>query len=64
MRRTFCASVSLVALAVLTSTVAFADSPPGIDEKFGVLPLAFEPNRGQTHKDVKFFTRDPATSFS
>jgi len=30
-----------------------------LDEAFGRLPLAFEPNVGQFHKDVKFFARGP-----
>lgn len=42
---------------------ASAPAPRHRDESFGRLPLAFEPNRGQTHKDVKFFTRGPGYQF-
>lgn len=32
-------------------------SRPRVEEQYGKLPLSFEPNRGQTHKSVKFISR-------
>jgi hypothetical protein len=33
-----------------------------VSETYGKLPLQFEANRGQTHKDVRFFSRGPGYS--
>jgi len=34
-----------------------------VNETYGKLPLHFEANRGQTHKDVRFLSRGPGYSF-
>src|SRR6266480_2839897 len=33
-----------------------------VSESYGKLPLQFEANRGQTHKDVNFLSRGPGYS--
>src|SRR6266480_6936786 len=33
-----------------------------VSESYGKLPLQFEANRGQTHKDVRFLSRGPGYS--
>ncbi len=33
-----------------------------VDEAYGRIPLHFEPNRGQAHKDVRFLSRGPGYS--
>src|SRR5438270_715493 len=49
-------------LALFTSILGFtlpavADTNARVSESYGKLPLQFEANRGQTHKDVRFLSR-------
>src|SRR2546429_7891442 len=49
-------------LALFTFFAAFALPAPAVtdarvSESYGKLPLQFEANRGQTHKDVRFLSR-------
>jgi hypothetical protein len=39
-----------------------AATDPRVSEGYGKLPLHFEANRGQTHKDVRFLSRGPGYS--
>src|SRR6266853_313897 len=41
---------------------AGADTNARVNESYGKLPLQFEANRGQTHKDVRFLSRGPGYS--
>src|SRR2546429_2275471 len=51
-------------LALFTFFAAFALPAPAatdarVSESYGKLPLQFEANRGQTHRDVHFLSRGP-----
>src|SRR5882672_5069746 len=41
---------------------ALAAADARVSEGYGKLPLHFEANRGQTHKDVRFLSRGPGYS--
>src|SRR5881409_1456646 len=41
---------------------ATAATDARVSESYGKLPLQFEANRGQTHKDVRFLSRGPGYS--
>jgi hypothetical protein len=54
-------------LALFTSILGFsslagAATNARVSESYGKLPLQFEANRGQTHKDVRFLSRGPGYS--
>jgi len=49
--------------SILGSTLpAVASTNASVSESYGKLPLQFEANRGQTHKDVRFLSRGPGYS--
>src|SRR5258706_4287680 len=52
---------SMLALTFLAGFVlpAAAATDARLSESYGKLPLQFEANRGQTHKDVRFLSRGP-----
>src|SRR5580765_3920945 len=51
----------MLAFAFLAGFVlpAAAATDARMSESYGKLPLQFEANRGQTHKDVRFLSRGP-----
>ena len=60
-KRTLLLSCNTFVLSFLVGfalpAVAFADAR--VSESYGKLPLHFEANQGQIHKDVRFLSRGP-----
>jgi len=52
----------VVVVLVFLAFPAAAALPAGVREAYGKLPLHFEANRGQIHKDVRFISRGPGYS--
>jgi len=52
--------VTFLAAGLVLPAAAAADTR--VSESYGKLPLQFEANRGQTHKDVRFLSRGPGYS--
>src|ERR1700704_183736 len=54
----------MLAVTFLSGLVlpAAAATDARVSESYGKLPLQFEANRGQTHKDVRFLSRGPGYS--
>src|SRR5438445_2721836 len=51
--------LALLAFLVGLGIPAAAIAQARVSEAYGKLPLHFEPNRGQTHDDVRFLSRGP-----
>src|SRR5437016_5494490 len=63
-KRTLLLSCNTLVLSFLASFAlpVAAASDARISESYGRLPLQFEANQGQTHKDVRFLSRGPSYS--
>src|SRR5436190_19391608 len=59
-KRTRCSPYSILALFLILATSALpvaAATDAHLSETYGKLPLQFEANQGQAHKDVRFLAR-------
>src|SRR5258707_8459767 len=55
-------SMLVFAFVAAFALPAGAATDARVSERYGKLPLHFESNRGQTHKDVRFLSRGPGYS--